>query len=85
MSSITATVARVREQAIDKMWNYLYENFDKLNEANKIKISVALCAKSMPQIVEGNYSVTKMPTVKIDDKEQELPFGRVSNASTSTN
>ena len=75
MSSITATVARVREQALDKMWNYVYENFDKFSEANKIKVSVAFCTKSMPQVIEGNYNVTKLDKVKLDGKPQELHIG----------
>ena len=85
MSSITATVARVREQAIDKMWQYLYTNFDNFSEANKIKVTVAICAKSMPTIVEGNYNVTKMPSVKLDSKEQEINLGnRVAEYTPST-
>lgn len=86
MSSITATVARTREMAIDKFWQYLYTNFDNFSEDKKIKIAVAICPKSMPQIIEGNYNVTKMPTVKVDDKEQEYNLGsRITYNAPSTN
>ena len=64
-----------RQKVLEKLWVYVDENFHKFTEANKIKVAVALCTRSMPQIIEGNYNVTKMPSVKIDGKEQELNIG----------
>ena len=75
----------VRERVIKKLWEYLDANFQNFTDANKIKIISSICAKSMPQIVEGEYKVTKMPTVKIDDKEQDLNFGRTASFTPSTN
>ena len=75
----------VRERVVKKLWEYLDANFQNFTDANKIKIISTICAKSMPQLVEGNYNVTKMPTVKIDDKEQELDFVRGPVLAPSTN
>lgn len=86
IGQITAQQETIRQKVLAKLWNYVDENFHKFTEANKLKVVVALCSKSMPQIVEGNYSVTKMPTVKIDDKEQELNLGsRITYDTPSTN
>ena len=65
----------VKERVVRKLWEYLDANFQNFTDANKIKIISSICAKSMPQIIEGNYHVTKMPSVKIDIKEQELNIG----------
>lgn len=50
---------------------------------------IAIVKKFVPDLnhseIDSNINVTKMPTVKIDDKEQELHFGRVANASPSSN
>lgn len=85
VNQITAQQETVRQKVLTKLWDYVDENFHKFTDANKIKIVVSLCSRSMPQIIEGNYSVTKMPTVKIDDKEQELNFGRITNSPSSSN
>jgi Cys-tRNA synthase (O-phospho-L-seryl-tRNA:Cys-tRNA synthase) len=85
MSSITAQEQTVRQRVLEKLWKYVDANFENFTDANKLKIVVVLCAKSMPQVVEGNYNVTKMSTVKIDDKEQELPFGRATGVTTNSN
>ncbi len=72
---MTSQEHTVRQRVLEKLWGYVDENFHKFTDANKLKIVVALCAKSMPQIIEGNYSVTKMPSVKVELKEQELNLG----------
>ena len=69
------TSDNVRERVIKKLWEYLDANFQNFTDANKIKIISTICAKSMPQIIEGNYSVTKMPTVKADTQELEYNIG----------
>ena len=75
MSNITSQESSIRQAVLEKLWGYVNDNFHKFTEVNKIKISIALCAKSMPQIIEGNYNVTKMPTVKADTKELEYNLG----------
>ena len=83
---ITAQQETIRQKVLTKLWDYVDENFHKFSEANKLKVVVALCSKSMPQIIEGNYQVTKMPTVKLIDKEQELQIGtRIADYTPSTN
>lgn len=83
---ITAQEYTVRQRVLEKLWVYVDDNFHKFTDANKLKIVVALCAKSMPQIIEGNYNVTKMPTVKADTKELEYNLGtRTPFTSSSTN
>ena len=76
------TSDNVKERVVKKLWEYLDANFQNFTDANKIKIISTLCAKSMPQIVEGNYSVTKLDKVKIDDKELEYNLGNRIGQST---
>lgn len=68
---------------------YIIDNFHKLTESNKIKVSLAIVSKLIPQenILDGNITNTvKMDKVKIDDKEQELNLGsRVAEYTTSSN
>lgn len=75
IGQITAQQETIRQKVLEKLWDYVDQNFHKFTDANKLKVVVALCSKSMPQIVEGNYQVTKMPSVKIEGKEQELIIG----------
>jgi len=65
--------------------DYLIDNFHKFTNANKIKVALVLAGKMAPQQIEGNYQITKMSTVKIDDKEQELCFGRGAGVTSSPN
>ena len=76
----------VRERVVNKLWQYLDANFQNFTDANKIKIISSICAKSMPQIIEGNYNVTKMQNIKLNDKEQELQIGnRVTEHTSNPN
>ena len=65
----------VKERVLQKLWEYVDDNFHKFKESDKIKIISTLCAKSMPQIVQGNYNVTKLDKIKIDDKPLEYDIG----------
>ncbi len=82
---ITAQSHTVREKVLEMLWDYVKDNFHKFTDANKLKVVVALCPKSMPQIVEGNYNVTKMPTVRLKEQDQEIDIGnRVASHITSS-
>ena len=65
----------LKELMLGKCWEYLNDNFHKFTEANKIKVSLALLQKDMPNKMEGGFNVTQMPTVKIDDKPMEVNLG----------
>lgn len=83
---ITAQQESKRQAVLTKMWDYLDDNFHKFTEEKKIKLLCVIIPRSMPQIIEGNYQVTKMPSVKIDDKQQELNLGsRITYDAPSTN
>ena len=43
----------LKELVLGKCWEYIHDNFHKFNQANKIKVSLALLQKSMPQEIEG--------------------------------
>ena len=43
----------LKELVLGKCWKYIHANFDNFNQANKIKISLALLQKSMPQEITG--------------------------------
>jgi hypothetical protein len=53
MSGISQIQKGLKDIVIDNCWEYLRDNFHKLNENNKIKVSMALCTKSIPQEVKG--------------------------------
>ena len=38
-----------RDLLVNKCWSYLHDNFHKFDQDNKIKISLELCKKDMPQ------------------------------------
>jgi len=65
----------LKELMLGKCWEYLHDNFHKFSESNKIKVSLALLQKDMPNKMEGGFNVTQMPTVKIDDKPMEVNLG----------
>jgi len=46
-------VLGVREKVIENCWHYLYDNFHKLSDSNKIKVALAISTKNIPQKVEG--------------------------------
>ena len=65
----------VRERVIEKLWAYLDDNFHKFTEANKMKLMVAICAKNIPQQVDGNIIYTSMSIIKVQDKPLRLAIG----------
>ena len=46
----------VKELLLGKTWDYLNDNFHKFKQPIKIKISLALCQKDMPQELTGDFS-----------------------------
>jgi len=42
----------IREKVLTQSWQYIYENFHKFNESNKIKIALALSCKTIPTALE---------------------------------
>jgi hypothetical protein len=44
---ITKEQKRCREDVLKKCWSYLRDNFHKFNQANKIKVALALCTKDL--------------------------------------
>jgi hypothetical protein len=46
-------VLGVREKVIENCWHYLFDNFHKFSDSNKIKIALAISTKNIPQKVEG--------------------------------
>lgn len=54
MSNITAAQSSIRNAVLTKCWDYLNRHFDNFTEANKIKVSIALLTKDMPQSDGGD-------------------------------
>ena len=74
-SNVGVSIKHKQQQLYKLCHDYLIDNFSKFSEANKIKIALVLASKMAPQQIEGAYSVTKMGTVKVQEKEQELDLG----------
>ena len=67
---------KVKQQRLYTLCHdYLIDNFSNFSETNKIKIALVLTSKMAPQQIEGQYSVTKLDKIKIDDKELEYDIG----------
>jgi hypothetical protein len=43
-----------RKSLLGKCWTYLNDNFDKFSEPDRIKISLELCKKDIPQEINGD-------------------------------
>lgn len=68
----------VKNQVIANCWQYLYENFHKFHDTNKIKITLAIIQKDMPTKLEGDVKgPTQIVVIRskeeIADTTQELP------------
>lgn len=59
----------LKELVLGKCWEYINDNFHKFNEANKIKVALALLQKSMPTVVEGDGLKGPQQIVVIRSKE----------------
>lgn len=69
--NITKHEKRVKELFVQRCWEYLHDNFHKFNEANKIKIALAICTKNMPTQLEP-VSERQMKVVIIRDEKEEI-------------
>jgi hypothetical protein len=65
---------RVKSAVIENCWQYVFENFHKFNENNKIKVALAIIAKDLPTKVEGDLKGSTQLVI-IRSKEE------VTNAS----
>lgn len=73
----------LKELVLGRCWRYIYLNFPKFNEDNKIKISLALLQKSMPQeIIGSNQSIVVMNQIKKDNKELGYNIGTATSDDT---
>lgn len=68
--------ANVRERVIGKLWDYLDDNFHKLTDANKLKVIVAICGKTIPQEVVGmNQQVVVVNEIIKNNKPHRYNIG----------
>jgi len=65
----------VKSLFIAKCWKYLDDNFHKFSEGNRIKISLELCKKDIPQQIEGEIKYTSMAVIKVETDPMELDLG----------
>ena len=65
----------IRVKVLNKCWEYIHDNFHKLNEKNKLKVCLELSKKNIPQesFLEGQIKVTQMPTIKLDTGQDFIP------------
>jgi len=65
----------IKELVVNNCWQYLYNNFHKFNQTNKIKIALELAKKDLPTQLQGELKITEMPTAKIGGRiDQLLPL-----------
>lgn len=65
----------VKNEVIQMCWMYLKSNFSKFSDGNKLKVSLAIVSKNMPQEVNQVVQVNQLPAVKINDSELEFDVG----------
>ena len=67
----------IREEVLTKTWQYLFDNFHKFTEANKIKVALALAGKSIPTSIEhsGHITYAKMDEIKRDGELMRFKIG----------
>ena len=61
-----------KKELLAKSWEYLYKNFPKFKERNKIDIALTLAGKDMPNKHEHSGQLTHIiiNTNKINDKPE---------------
>ena len=69
-----------QEQLYKLCHDYLIDNFHKFTDANKLKVALVISSKYVPQKIEGSYTVTQMPNVKIGGRLHELDFGSIGDS-----
>ena len=58
--------------------DYLIDNFHKFTDTNKIKVSLAITQKLVPQKVESDFTFNKTPDVYMDGSKMEFKIGTES-------
>ena len=74
-SNVGASIKKKQVRLYEMCYDYLINNFPNFSEANKLKVALTLANRMAPQQVDGSHTVTKMETIKLGDKEQELNLG----------
>ena len=73
-----------REEVLDMCWSYLRNNFHKFRQSEKIRILTALCTKSIPQKVEGDFTHTViMDEIKVDNAPLRFNIGNPNSSKDS--
>lgn len=68
----------LKDQVLTMCWQYIYENFHKFNDSNKLKVALALTVKTIPQQIEGSaIGETKIIIVRSDGNKAEAVAGSV--------
>ena len=61
----------IKSKVIQNSWNYIFDNFHKFTEANKIKVVLAIIAKDMPSKLEGEGFKGETKVVVMIDNAKE--------------
>lgn len=83
--SCTAPIANisVRNKVIDNCWNWLHDNFHKLNETNKIKVILTICGKNVPQEIKNEGGQRVVQIVYAGNQPKEDNGNRPAEGSAS--
>jgi len=75
---------RVKTKVIENAWNYVFENFHKFTNANKIKVVLAIITKDMPSQLEhsGKIDLTQPILVAIPPERQTEYANRLQGIPT---
>ena len=69
----------MRQLVIGRSWQYLYENFHKFSEHNRIKIALAITQKSMPTEIQGELTgATQVVIIRETNRGNQGEGGRLS-------
>lgn len=86
---VGASIKHKQERLYTLCHDYLIDNFHKFTDANRLKVSLVIATKMVPTqaTVDGNYTVTKMESVKIEDQTLEYNIGnnRITEIAQSSN
>ena len=62
----------IKELVVANCWQYIFENFHKFSQVNKIKIALELCKKDIPTEIIGEVKFTQMPAARLGNRIGEL-------------
>ena len=73
----------IKDEVLKMCWQYIRDNFHKFNETNKIKISLSLATKNLPQQVEGSLqAAVVMENIKVDGQVKRFNLGDSGDTET---